>query len=420
LDTATLVIVHHVLSLGNVREAARVLGRPVATVSGALSRVQTHLAIPLTTKAGSRLMPTLEGRRINHELKSAAELVGQLAEFSQKTAASMPALSLLALSRFTVIGHTGSIRAAANELGMGQPQLTRQINALEKQLGAVLLERSASGVSFTETGASVLAVACRLCDLWRHMSEQSDERFRQTGRRIRLGAVTPLGWESRIAVDLAALAAEWPRLHPRSALYISSSSADELLAGLDRHQHDLVLLDTEEIPEPLAHSIISRSPLALVGSSHILNSCDGDIGKLLLTAPLALPSLKSGLRQRFTLLVDELLTPDERAGLAVVEIDSIPVIANLVVDHGYLSLLPRSAILGMEAHVASLPLPARYDMPLVLAWKKDPSLDGLASTIGQILGRNDTGPKHSASAGTAARDDDQRFTQATRLTNRRT
>jgi LysR family nitrogen assimilation transcriptional regulator len=397
LDTATLVIVHHVLSLGNVREAARILQRPAATVSGALSRVQTHLAIPLTTKAGNRLMPTLEGRRINHQLKDAADLVDQLAMLGERTAATMPASSLLALSRFTVVGRTGSIRAAANELGMGQPQLTRQINALETQVGAALLERSASGVTFTEKGAIALVVSQKLCALWQHMSEQSDERFRQTGRRIRLGAVTPLGWESQIAVDLAALAAEWPRLQPRTALYISSSNADELLAGLDRRQYDLVLLDTEEIPDPLAHRIISRSPLALVGSPHIVQSCDGDIGRLLVAAPLALPSLKSGLRQKFSMLADDFLTVEQRAGLKVVEIDSIPVIANLVVDHGYLSLLPRSAILGMEAHVASLSLPSRYDMPLALAWRRDASLNAMAKTVGEILGDNEPGRQRAHS-----------------------
>ncbi|AYD04147.1 LysR family transcriptional regulator [Neorhizobium sp. NCHU2750] len=390
MDTSTLIAAYHVLSLGNVREAARILGRPPATVSDALSRLQTQLAVPLTTRAGSRLMPTLEGRRVKHQLKLAADLVERLAGLGGRTAATMPALSMLALSRLVVIGRTGSIRAAASELGMGQPQLTRQVNALEEQIGIRLLERAVSGVTFTGEGNQALDASQELCRLWQHLCEQSDERFRHAARRVRFGVVTPLGWESQIAVDLAMLAADWPRLQPRTALYISSNNADELLTGLDRRQHDLVLLDTDEIPALLDHHVLSRSPLALVGSPNLVRSCDGDIRKLLLNGRLALPSLKSGLRQRFTLLVDDILQPNERAGLIVTEIDSIPVIANLVVRHDYLSLLPLSAIRGMNERIAALRLPSVYDMPLVLAWRREPALYESAMLVANLLGQGAT------------------------------
>lgn len=385
MDTATLVIAHHVLSLGSIRETARALKRPPATVSGALSRLQTHLSVPLTTKAGSRLIPTLEGRRINHHLKIIADLVEQLAKFSTGQAMALPSLSLLALSRFVVVGGSGSIRAAANDLGMGQPQLTRQINTLESQIGVGLLQRSASGVVLTEQGIEVLRVSRQICELWLRISEQSDERFRQTGRRIRLGAITPLGWESRIAVDLARLAADWPNLLPRTALYLSSNSADELLAGLDRRQHDLVLLDTDEIPAPLSHRILSRSPLVLVGPPRIFPSNNGDLATLLTANRLVLPSVKSGLRQKFIMLADEILSADERARLTIMEIDSIPIIANMVIDHGYLSLLPRSAVVGMEGRMRTIQLPPRYEMPLALAWKKEATIDVATRIIGDAL-----------------------------------
>jgi molybdate transport repressor ModE-like protein len=385
LDTATLIIVHRVLSLGSVRQAARSLGRPVATVSGALSRFQTHLATPLTTKAGNRLVPTLEGRRINRELETAAHLIAKLEQLGERSIPVFTSLSLLALSRFNVIGRTGSIRAAAKELRMGQPQLTRQINALEQQLGLKLLERSSGGVAFTRDGSLVLTVSEKLVGIWQQIAERSDDRFRQARRRIRLGAVTPLGWQSGIAADLARLAAEWPRLHPRSILYVSSNSADELLAGLSRRQHDLVLLDTEEVPAPMEHLVLSRSSLAVVGSPDMLRRHDENLVSLLTQCRLALPSPKSGLRQKFIAFADDILRPQERSRLSVVEIDSIPVIANLVVDHDHISLLPLSALQGMGRRMAAIPLPARYDMPLTLAWRPHVALNALAQSVEMTL-----------------------------------
>ncbi len=385
MDTATLIIVHSVLSLGNLRATAKKLARPVATVSGALSRFQSHLATPLTTRAGNRLLPTLEGRRINRELEKAVVLIAQLAQQDGRTNSAYPSLSLLALSRFNLVARTGSIRAAAAALRMGQPQLTRQISALETQIGTPLLQRSAAGTTLTPRGMDVLVLSEQLIGIWDHISERAGERFRQSGRRIRLGAVTPLGWGSRIAANLARLANEWPDRHPRSLLYISSNSADELLTGLSRRQHDFVLLDTEEIPDQARHRVLSRSPLALVASPQRLQSKNGDIRSLLMEGPLVLPSPKSGLRQKFVSLADDMLQTEERSGLSVIEVDSIPVIANLVIDHDHVSLLPLSAIHGMDGRMIALPLPERYAMPLVLAWRSDSNLEAIASSIAGIL-----------------------------------
>src|SRR5690606_6431587 len=59
----------------------------------------------------------------------------------------VPQINIAALARFSAVAHRGSIRGAARKLGMGQPQLTRQLGDLERHLGAPLLERSAAGVT---------------------------------------------------------------------------------------------------------------------------------------------------------------------------------------------------------------------------------------------------------------------------------
>lgn len=50
------------------------------------------------------------------------------------------------------VAEHGSLRAAARHLGVAQPSLTRSIRELERELGAVLFERSAAGVVVTAVG----------------------------------------------------------------------------------------------------------------------------------------------------------------------------------------------------------------------------------------------------------------------------
>lgn len=60
------------------------------------------------------------------------------------------------LESFCVVVETGSLNKAAEALHLTQPAITRQIKALEAQLGAVLLTRTPHGVELTPAGQAVL------------------------------------------------------------------------------------------------------------------------------------------------------------------------------------------------------------------------------------------------------------------------
>ncbi|RYE62674.1 MAG: LysR family transcriptional regulator [Rhizobiaceae bacterium] len=390
MDLASLLIAHHVLALGGIRETAKVLDRPVSSVSAALARLQFHIATPLTTTSGNRIQPTLEGVRIGRDLQRAAMLVGELSGLGDKDGSpedgARLSVPLLALQRFLVVGRSGSIRRAAQEIGIGQPQLTRQIRSLERDLGLPLLDRAAAGAVPNASGQRVIALGEELEAIWLKISDHAGDRFRRAASTTRIGSVTPLGRESLIARILAKLAADWPKHMPRRPLYISSTNAEELLSGITDRTYDLVLVDTLDMPPGVEHRVISRSGLAMVGAADVIADHRGDLRQLLLRHPIALPSLKSGLRQKFGLLTEDILTPDERAGLSFVEIDSIPVIANLVSDHGYIALLPLWAIPQPDERMAAIALPEAYDMHLSLAWKKGAAAETIARTAEHILG----------------------------------
>ena len=57
---------------------------------------------------------------------------------------------------FLVTAEEGSLSAAARALDMTQPTLSRQVDALEKELGLVLFERAGRGLFLTPSGLELL------------------------------------------------------------------------------------------------------------------------------------------------------------------------------------------------------------------------------------------------------------------------
>lgn len=57
---------------------------------------------------------------------------------------------------FLVTAEEGSLSAAARALGMAQPTLGRQVDALEQELGVVLFERVGRGLTLTPSGLELL------------------------------------------------------------------------------------------------------------------------------------------------------------------------------------------------------------------------------------------------------------------------
>jgi DNA-binding transcriptional LysR family regulator len=65
-------------------------------------------------------------------------------------------MSLEQLETVVAIAEEGALTRAARRLHISQPPLTRRLRALEDELGALLFERSARGMTPTPAGAAFL------------------------------------------------------------------------------------------------------------------------------------------------------------------------------------------------------------------------------------------------------------------------
>jgi DNA-binding transcriptional LysR family regulator len=97
-------------------------------------------------------------------------------------------MEIYQLRTYVTVAREGSITRAADLLFLSQPAVSAHIKALEDELGLVLFERTARGMSVTGHGTALLAKAEQLLALHQDML---DEARRITGRvsgKLRLGS----------------------------------------------------------------------------------------------------------------------------------------------------------------------------------------------------------------------------------------
>ncbi|QYM75144.1 LysR family transcriptional regulator [Leucobacter luti] len=73
----------------------------------------------------------------------------------------MSSPDLIDLRCFEAAIRTGSISAAARELGVSQQAVSARLRSLERLVGITLIQRSPSGVAPTPAGDALLAWAAR-------------------------------------------------------------------------------------------------------------------------------------------------------------------------------------------------------------------------------------------------------------------
>lgn len=156
---------------------------------------------------------------------------------------------------FLVTAEEGSLSAAARALGMAQPTLGRQVDALEAELGVVLFERLGRGLTLTPNGLDLLAHV-------RAMGEAAGRvSLAAAGQSQAIeGTVSIAASETHAAMLLPPILAELRRRQPGIHVEIVASSrpsdlrrreADIALRNFAPTEPDLVAKKIRDVPARL-------------------------------------------------------------------------------------------------------------------------------------------------------------------------
>ncbi|MEX2962980.1 hydrogen peroxide-inducible genes activator [Microbulbifer sp. TYP-18] len=180
--------------------------------------------------------------------------------------------NLKQIQYFAGVAEYGSIRKAAEKLGVTQPTISTQLNALEEKLGVTLLERSRSKTTLTPQGRELLHPARNLISQWRDLEELAHSLSDSAAITHRLGVPPTLGPYLLPRIT--------PALHstfPRLKLYVREESQADLEAGLLEGRHDLILATLPLANENLGMEVLCREPMSLVAPTEMDIGSEGVI-----------------------------------------------------------------------------------------------------------------------------------------------
>jgi len=143
-------------------------------------------------------------------------------------------VELKQLRHFMAVAESGGISAAARKLGLTQPALSRQIKALEDDLGVSLLDRGARSFALTPAADALMADARKLLDFCDAMTSRV--------RAAAAGLPLRIGYSPSLAGDFLPFAIEsFIQLHPGLRVSLHDASSLEMQQALLAGRLDLMV-----------------------------------------------------------------------------------------------------------------------------------------------------------------------------------
>jgi LysR family hca operon transcriptional activator len=300
-------------------------------------------------------------------------------------------MELRHLRYFVAVAEAGSLTVAAvQRLHTSQPSLSRQMQDLERELGAQLLTRRARGIELTPAGRSFLDHA-RLVLSQVEAASEAARRIAHPGKPcFTMGFLTghELKW---MPEALRILRDELPNID----VMVSSQYSPQLADGLLKGKIDVAFLRRERGAPELAYRVLVKEPLLVVlPSDHRLAALQAISakeleGQIFVTVSKTAPVLR--------VVIDQYL---KRSGVNITpahEADHLAMGVSLIVSTGGVGLLPAYAQNFLPSSVTSRPLNGNAPtVDLVLGYRKSnqsPVLKLLLSRLGELVARASNNPR---------------------------
>jgi LysR family nitrogen assimilation transcriptional regulator len=237
---------------------------------------------------------------------------------------------------FVAIGELGSLTRAALFLDSNQSLLSRQLNALERECGARLFNRTGRGVELSEVGQRLFPqVKALLSDAQRLEGEILGEAREPTGR-------VTLGFLPSIAQPVVGRLFSAIRVrHPAVSLKVLEGSSGQVEEWLADARVDIAILYRYGPTLPEAEQSLAVVDSYLIGAPGNALTAAAEVAFAELNElPFILPSAPNGLRTA----LDAIARQQHITLAPVIEADSLPLQKSLVANEGLYTVLPLHAV----------------------------------------------------------------------------
>ena len=256
------------------------------------------------------------------------------------------------LTYFLAAAHTQNFRKAAELCLVTQPALSRQIAALEKELGMALFKRIKQHVALTDAGQAFVAYAKQALEVLQH-GEQEMARWQEGRSGTMLIGCNP----SLASAFLPRLIATFREQYPDIHLKVQINHSDEVIAQIERGEVELgCIYDPVVRSELVTIKELFRQPLQLLAPlSHPLAQIAEQ--ERTLQRVLAEPLILMGETTRLRKVLNRIFLQRGHTIQPVIEIDSIGGLKELVRQGCGITLMPSSLLWPQEAGTGLVSLP---------------------------------------------------------------
>ena len=250
------------------------------------------------------------------------------------------------------VADSGSVRRAAEQIGISQPAATQALADIEFLLGTPLFDRHVRGMRLTPAGHAMVPMARNTLSALRASADTVHALAEGAGGVLRVGAITA-GVGGLLCRVLPAFATR----HPSLRIEVLEAPGAQLLADVMSGRVDMALCRRPpELPAPCTFEMLAPdAPWIVAGRRHPLVRNARPTLADLHAARWMEPVRGIGVRSVFDALFD---TPDApKPLLHPISSTSLPLVLELLRNHRVLTLVPRSIIApfvewGVVARVA--------------------------------------------------------------------
>ncbi|MEB3224724.1 MAG: LysR family transcriptional regulator [Synechococcus sp.] len=290
------------------------------------------------------------------------------------------------LQAFLAIAATGNFGQAAQQCGVTQSTVSRQIQSLESAVGMPLFHRSAQ-VKLTLAGERFLPYARKICSSWDNARAEINDLLAGNQSELCVAAI-----HSVCAYHLPPVLQQFCRMYPQTQLRVTALGSDRALKVLRDSLVDVAIVMNNRFltasPDMVVMPLYQESIEVLLSQKHPLAQKEKLTWPDIAHYPQVVFKDGYGM-QRY---VQDQLASHGLTPTATVELNSLDAFRGLVRQGDMIALLPQSALVEARTDPALVvkSLPDAMDMrEVVLVTTSDrleiPPIQYFCSLVTQLL-----------------------------------